>query len=255
MLLKDKKVAIFGLANNKSIAYGIADAFRAHGARMAFSYVGDSIKKRVEPICEEMGGDFIFPCDVTSTEQIEAAAQTVKEQWGNVDVLVHSVAFANRDDLTNRFIETSREGFALALDVSAFSLVALCKAFEPLLKPGASVLTMTYYGSQKAIPHYNVMGVAKAALEASVRYLAVDLGEKGVRINAISAGPIKTLAASAVGDFKSRLSHFEEFVPLKRMVTIQDVGGAALYLASDLSAAVTGEVTFVDCGFNMKGAS
>lgn len=254
MLLKDKKVAIFGLANNKSIAYGIAETFHAHGARLAFSYVGDAIKKRVEPICTEFGGDFIFPCDVTSTEQIEAAAQTVREHWGEIDVLVHSIAFANRDDLANRFIETPREGFALALDVSAYSLVALCKTFEPLLKPGASVITMTYYGSQKSIPHYNIMGVAKAALEASVRYLAVDLGEKGVRINAVSAGPIKTLAASAVGHFKERLSHFEDFVPLKRMVTIQDVGGAALYLASDLSAAVTGEVTYVDCGFNTKGA-
>ena len=255
MLLKDKKVVIFGLANTKSIAYGIAEAFRSHGARLAFSYVGDAIKKRVEPICEELEGDFIFPCDVSSTEQIEAAAQTVREHWGDIDVLVHSVAFANRDDLTNRFIETSREGFSLALDISAYSLVAMCKAFEPLLKPGSSVLTMTYYGSQKSIPHYNVMGVAKAALEACVRYLAVDLGEKNVRINAISAGPIRTLAASAVGDFKSRLSHFEEFVPLKRLVTIQDVGGTALYLASDLSAAVTGEVTYVDCGFNTKGAS
>lgn len=255
MLLKDKKVVIFGLANTKSIAYGIAEAFREHGARMAFSYVGDAIKKRVEPICQEMGGDFIFPCDVTSNEQIQAAADFVREQWGDIDVLVHSVAFANRDDLTNRFIETSREGFSLALDVSAYSLVAICKAFEPLLKPGSSVMTMTYYGSQKAILHYNVMGVAKAALEAAVRYLAVDLGEKDVRINAISAGPIKTLAASAVGDFKSRLSHFEEFVPLKRTVTIQDVGGTALYLASDLSKAVTGEVTYVDCGYNMQGAS
>ena len=255
MLLKDKKAVIFGLANNKSIAYGIAESFHAHGARLAFSYVGDAIKKRVEPICEEFGGDFVFPCDVTSTEQIQAAADTVKEQWGEIDILVHSVAFANRDDLTNRFIETSREGFALALDISAYSLVAMCKAFEPLLKPGASVIAMTYYGSQKAIPHYNVMGVAKAALESSVRYLAVDLGAKDVRVNAISAGPIRTLAASAVGHFKDRLSYFEEFVPLKRMVSIQDVGGAALYLASDLSAAVTGEVTYVDCGFNIKGAS
>jgi enoyl-[acyl-carrier protein] reductase I len=254
MLLKDKKAVIFGLANSKSIAYGIADAFRRNGARLAFSYVGDAIKKRVEPICEEMGGDFIFPCDVLDTGQIEQAAATVREKWGTVDVLVHSVAFANRDDLTNRFIETSREGFSLALDVSAYSLLALCRVFEPLLQPGSSVITMTYYGSQKAIPNYNVMGVAKAALEASVRYLAIDLGEKDVRINAISAGPIKTLAASAVGDFKSRLSLFEEMAPLRRMVSVQDVGGAALYLASDLSRAVTGEISFVDCGFNIKGA-
>ncbi len=254
MLLEGKKAVIFGLANNKSIAYGIAEAFKQQGARLAFSYVGDAIKKRVEPISAEMGGEFIFPCDVTDDTQVGEAAQTVLKHWGNVDILVHSVAFANREDLLNRFIQTSRSGFSLALDVSAFSLVALCNAFEPLLHPGASVITLSYYGSQKSIPQYNVMGVAKAALEASVRYLAVDLGEKDVRINAISAGPIKTLAASAVGDFKRRLSQFEEMAPLRRMVTIDDVGGTAVYLASDLSRAVTGEVSYVDCGYNTKGA-
>ena len=254
MLLEGKKAVIFGLANNKSIAYGIAEAFKQQGAKLAFSYVGDAIKKRVEPISAEMGGEFIFPCDVTDDTQVGEAAQTVLKHWGNVDILVHSVAFANREDLLNRFIQTSRSGFSLALDVSAFSLVALCNAFEPLLHPGASVITLSYYGSQKSIPQYNVMGVAKAALEASVRYLAVDLGEKDVRINAISAGPIKTLAASAVGDFKRRLSQFEEMAPLRRMVTIDDVGGTAVYLASDLSRAVTGEVSYVDCGYNTKGA-
>lgn len=254
MLLEGKKAVIFGLANNKSIAYGIAEAFKQQGARLAFSYVGDAIKKRVEPISAEMGGEFIFPCDVTDDTQVGEAAQTVLKHWGNVDILVHSVAFANREDLLNRFIQTSRSGFSLALDVSAFSLVALCNAFESLLHPGASVITLSYYGSQKSIPQYNVMGVAKAALEASVRYLAVDLGEKDVRINAISAGPIKTLAASAVGDFKRRLSQFEEMAPLRRMVTIDDVGGTAVYLASDLSRAVTGEVSYVDCGYNTKGA-
>ncbi len=254
MLLEGKKAVIFGLANNKSIAYGIAEAFKQQGAKLAFSYVGDAIKKRVEPISAEMGGEFIFPCDVTDDTQVGEAAQTVLKHWGNVDILVHSVAFANREDLLNRFIQTSRSGFSLALDVSAFSLVALCNAFEPLLQPGASVITLSYYGSQKSIPQYNVMGVAKAALEASVRYLAVDLGEKDVRINAISAGPIKTLAASAVGDFKRRLSQFEEMAPLRRMVTIDDVGGTAVYFASDLSRAVTGEVSYVDCGYNTKGA-
>ena len=200
MLLKDKKCLIFGVANNKSIAYGIASAFKANGAKLAFSYAGDAIKKRVEPICEEFGGEFTFPCDVSDDGQIAAAVDIAREKWGTVDVLVHSVAFAAREDLNRRFIETSRDGFRLALDVSAYSLTALCHAFEPLFNPGASVLTMTYYGAQKVIPNYNVMGVAKAALEASVRYLSVDLGKQNVRINAISAGPLKTLAATGISD-------------------------------------------------------
>lgn len=253
MLLEGKKALILGVANNKSIAYGIASAFRQQGARLAFSYVGDAIQKRVEPISAELGGEFTFPLDVTDDAQLAAAAEFVREKWGNVDVIVHSVAFANRDDLHGRFIDTSRAGFHLAMDVSAFSLVAVCKAFEGLLNPGASVLTMTYYGSQKVITNYNVMGVAKAALEASVRYLAVDLGEKGVRVNGISAGPIKTLAASGISGFKSILNHIEEHAPLRRNVTIEDVGGSAVYLASDLSSAVSGEVHFVDCGYNVMG--
>ncbi len=253
MLLKDKKALIFGVANTKSIAYGISAAFREQGAQLAFSYVGEAIRKRVEPISAELGGDFIFPCDVTRDEDIEAAAALVKEKWGSVDVLVHSVAFANRDDLQRRFIETSREGFHLAMDVSAYSLPALCRVFEPLLNPGGSVLSMTYYGAQKVITNYNVMGVAKAALEASVRYLAVDLGAKNVRINAISAGPIKTLASSGISDFKLIFNHIEEHAPLHRNVSTADVGGAAVFLASDLGSAVTGEVLFVDCGYNILG--
>ncbi len=253
MLLKDKKALIFGVANTKSIAYGISAAFREQGAKLAFSYVGDAIRKRVEPISAELGGDFIFPCDVTRDEDIEAAAALVKEKWGSVDVLVHSVAFAAREDLQRRFIETSREGFHLAMDVSAYSLPALCRVFEPLLNPGGSVLTMTYYGAQKVITNYNVMGVAKAALEASVRYLAVDLGAKNVRINAISAGPIKTLASSGISDFKLIFNHIEEHAPLRRNVNTADVGGAAVFLASDLGSAVTGEVLFVDCGYNILG--
>ena len=253
MLLKDKKCLIFGVANNRSIAYGIASCFKEQGARLAFSYSGEAIHKRVEPISEELGGEFIFPCDVTSDEDIAAAAALVKEKWGSVDVLVHSVAFANREDLTKRFIETSRSGFATALNISAYSLTALCHAFEPMLNPGASVLTMTYYGAQKIITNYNVMGVAKAALEASVRYLSVDLGAKGVRINAISAGPIKTLASSGISDFKLIFNHIEEHAPLRRNVTTEDVGKAAVFLASDLGSAVTGEVMFVDCGYNNMG--
>lgn len=253
MLLKDKKCLIFGVANTKSIAYGIASAFRDNGARLGFSYAGDAIKKRVEPICAELGGEFTFPCDVTDDAQIAAAAELAREKWGSVDVIVHSVAYAAKEDLNHRFIETSRDGFHLALDVSAYSLTALCHAYEPLLHPGSSVLTMTYYGAQKIITNYNVMGVAKAALEASVRYLCVDLGKKDVRINAISAGPLKTLAATGISDFRQVFSFFEERAPLGRNITTGDVGNAAAFLASDLASAITGEVMFVDCGYNNLG--
>lgn len=253
MLLEGKKVLILGVANTKSIAYGIACALRQQGARLAFSYVGDAIRKRVEPISEELGGEFIVPLDVADDASLTDAAQMVRDQWDNVDVIIHSVAFAHRDDLHGRFIDTSREGFRLALDISAYSLVTVCKSFEDLLQPGASVVTMSYYGSQKVITNYNVMGVAKAALEASVRYLAVDLGEKGVRINGISAGPIKTLAASGISGFKTILNHIEGHAPLRRNVTIDDIGGSAVYFASDLSKAVSGEIHFVDCGYNIMG--
>lgn len=253
MLLAGKKALIMGLANNKSIAYGVAEAFKSQGARLAFNYVGEAIKKRVDPLSEELGGEFTFQCDVCDDAQIAAAADLVREKWGGVDILVHSIAFANRDDLQGRFIDTPREGFRLALDVSAYSLTGVCRAFEPLLSHGASVITMTYHGSQQVIPGYNVMGVAKAALEASVRYLALDLGEKGVRVNAVSAGPIKTLAASAVSSLKHIFSHIEEHAPLRRNVTTGDVGGAAAFLASDLAGAVTGHVLYVDGGYNTMG--
>jgi enoyl-[acyl-carrier protein] reductase I len=253
MLLKDKKALIFGVANNKSIAYGVADNFKRNGASLAFSYVGESLKKRVEPISEELGGDFIFDCNVSSDDDIKSAADLVKTKWGQVDILVHSVAFANREDLQGRFINTSREGFSLALDVSAYSLTALCRAFEPLFAKDASVMTMTYYGSQKYITNYNVMGVAKAALEASVRYLAMDLGSSGIRVNAISAGPIKTLASSGINGFKTILGTIEQKAPLKRNVDQDDVGKAALFLASDLSSGTTGEILYVDSGYNTIG--
>ena len=246
MLLQGKKALILGLANNKSIAYGIANAFKEQGARLAFNYVGDAIKKRVEPLSEELGGEFTFQCDVTDDAQIQAAADLVKEKWGEVDILVHSVAFANREDLSGRFLDTSRAGFHLALDISAYSLTGVCRAFEPLLP-------MTYHGSTKVIPGYNIMGVAKAALEASVRYLSYDLGEKGVRVNALSAGPIKTLAASAVSGLKNIFTRVEEHAPLRRNVTTADVGGAAVFLASELSHGVTGEVIYVDSGFSQLG--
>ena len=253
MILKDKKAAIFGVANNKSIAYGISKSFKDNGARLAFSYVGEAIQKRVEPISQELGGNFIFPCDVSSDESIAEAAAIVKKEWGSLDVLVHSVAFAQREDLQGRFIDTSRDGFRIALDISAYSLVALCKAFEDMLNPGASVITMTYYGSTKVITNYNVMGVAKAALDCSMRYLSTELGPKNIRINAISAGPIRTLAASAVSGMRDMLSELAERVPLRRNVSIEDVGGLATFLASDLSSGVTGDTIFVDAGYNIMG--
>ena len=253
MLLQGKKALILGLANNRSIAYGIANALKEQGARLAFNYVGDAIKKRVEPLSEELGGEFTFQCDVCDDAQIQAAADLVKEKWGDLDILVHSVAFANREDLGGRFVDTSREGFRLALDVSAYSLTGVCRAFEPLLHEGSSVLTMTYHGSTQVIPGYNVMGVAKAALEASVRYLACDFGTKGIRVNAISAGPIKTLAASAVSSMKDLCSIVDRNAPLHRNVTTGDVGGTALFLASDLAHAVTGQVVYVDSGFSTMG--
>ncbi len=253
MLLEGKKALILGVANNKSIAYGVAQAFKAQGARMAFSYVGDAIKKRVEPISEEMGGEFTVALDVCDDAQIAAAVESVKEKWGSFDILVHSVAFANREDLQGRFVDTKRPGYGLAQDVSAYSLTAVCQAFEPLLTDGASVLTMTYNGSQRVLPGYNVMGVAKASLECSMRYLAYDLGAKNIRVNAISAGPIKTLAASAVASLKNIFAHIEEHAPLKRNITTEDVGNTAVYLASNLSSAVTGQIIYVDGGYNIMG--
>lgn len=253
MLLAGKRALILGLANNKSIAFGVAEALKAQGARLAFNYVGDAIKKRVEPLSEELGGEFTFQCDVCDDAQIQAAADLVREKWGGVDILVHSIAFANREDLQGRFIDTSREGFKLAMDVSAYSLTGICRAFEPLMEPGSAVLTMTYNGSQRVIPGYNVMGVAKAALEASVRYLAVDMGTKGIRVNAISAGPIKTLAASAVSSLKHIFTHIEDIAPLHRNVSTSDVGGAAAFLVSDLANAVTGHILYVDSGHNIMG--
>ncbi|MFW5488344.1 MAG: enoyl-ACP reductase FabI [Desulfovibrio sp.] len=253
MLLEGKKALVFGVVNDRSIAYGVAEQLRKHGAKLGLSYAADPIKKRIEPIAEQLGADFIVPCNVSEDEQIDACADFVKEQWGDVDIIIHSIAYANREDLKGRFIDTSREGFKVALDVSSYSLVALARAFEPLINTNGSVITMSYYGSGKVIANYNAMGVAKAALESCVRYLAVDLGHKGVRVNAISAGPVKTMAASAISGFKSILSTIEEKAPLHRNTTIQDVGKAALYLASDLASGTTGETLFVDSGYNIMG--
>ena len=252
-LLEGKKALILGVVNERSIAYGIAKCFKEHGARLAFSYAAPPIEKRIQPIVEELGGEFMVQCNVALDEEIDACRATVAEKWGDVDIMVHSIAFASRDDLRGRFIETSRAGFAMALDISAYSLVALCRAFEDQFSKAASVITLSYYGSGKVVANYNAMGVAKSALESSVRYLAVDLGASGVRVNAISAGPIKTMAASAISGFKTILERIEEKSPMRRNITIEDVGRCTLYLASDLSSGTTGDVVFVDSGYNIMG--
>jgi enoyl-[acyl-carrier protein] reductase I len=250
-LLEGKNALVFGVANNRSIAWGITQALHEHGAKVGISYAGEMLEKRARPLGEELGLGFIEPCDVTSDEEIEAVAQKAAEYFGKIDVLVHAIAFANRDELTGPYYNTSRDGFKMALEISAYSLVALCKAFQPHFSPGGSIMTMTYYGSDKVVPSYNVMGVAKAALESSVRYLARDFGPQGVRVNAISAGPIRTLAAAGVAGFKTLYKRFQDFAPLQQEITIEDVGGTAVYLASDLSAKTTGEVIFVDSGYNI----
>ncbi len=253
-ILKGKKGAIFGVANDKSIAWGIAQMLHQEGADLAFTYAGEILEKRVRPLAEKIGSNIVLPCDVTKDEEIKQVFQNIREEWGGLDFLVHAIAYANKEDLTNPFIETSREGFHLALDVSAYSLVALSRHAAALMegRQGA-ILTMTYLGSEKVIPNYNVMGVAKAALEASVKYLAYDLGPKGTRINAISAGPIRTLAASGISGFKEMLHFSSERAPLKRNINQDEVGRTALYLLSNMASAVTGEVLHVDAGYNIMG--
>jgi enoyl-[acyl-carrier protein] reductase I len=252
-LLEGKKVLIFGVANDRSIAWGIAQQFKEQGAKLAFSYVNEAIEKRVVPLAQEIGADFTFPMDVTNDEHYEQVKNIVEEKWGKFDILVHSIAFADRKDLKDKFLNTSREGYKMACDISAFSLVGLSQALAPLMNEGGSIMAMTYYGSQKVVKNYNVMGVAKAALEASTRYLAYDLGEAGIKVNCISAGPIKTLAASGISGFRELLSQVEEKAPLRRNVTQQDVGGTAVYLASELSGGVTGQVIYVDSGLSTLG--
>jgi enoyl-[acyl-carrier protein] reductase I len=249
-----KKFLIVGVANDKSIAWGISEALHKAGAELAFTYVNEMIEKRVRPLAQSLGCDLVLPCDVQSDSEIDSLAAALGNRWGRVDGIVHSVAFAEREDLQGRFSKTSRSGFKLALDVSTYSLIALCGRFEELLKAGqGSVLTLTYLGSQRVIPNYNVMGVAKAALEASVRYLAADLGNNGVRVNAVSAGPIKTLAASGIPQFKEMLAAFAGKAPLQRNVTLEDVAQTALFLLGPAASGVTGEVLYVDCGFNVMG--
>jgi enoyl-[acyl-carrier protein] reductase I len=252
-LLEGKNALVFGVANERSIAWGVAKALHEHGAKIGLSYAGEILKKRVYPLAESIGSTFIEVCDVTKDEDITSVAEKAKNAFGNIDILVHAVAFANRDELSGPYYNTSRAGFHLAMDISVFSFTALARAFQPFLRPGASLMTMTYYGSQKAVPSYNVMGVAKAALESSVRYLARDFGPQRIRVNAISAGPIRTLAAAGVSGFKGLYSKFAEAAPLRENVTIEDVGNSALFLASNLSSHITGEVLYVDSGFNIIG--
>jgi enoyl-[acyl-carrier protein] reductase I len=252
-MLDGRKALIFGVANDHSIAWGIAQALHAEGASIGFSSVESLIDRRVRPLAERLGSTFVEPCDVQSDEEVKRVFDRWREAHGDLDILVHALAFAKREDLEGSFVDTSRDGFTLALDVSAYSLVALVREARPLLHPGSSVMTLTYYGAEKVVANYNVMGVAKAALEASVRYLAADLGPDGIRVNAISAGPIRTLAAAGISGFKSMYGSFAAVTPLRSNITIEDVGRTALYLASDLSSAVTGEVIYVDGGFNVLG--
>ena len=252
-LLDGKKALIFGVANDHSIAWGIAEALHGAGATVGFSSVESLIEKRVRPLATSIGSDFVEPCDVQSDDQIRTVMTRFGARYGGIDILVHALAFAKREDLDGSYVDTSRDGFALAMDVSAYSLVALVREARPLLSPGSSVLTLTYYGAEKVVAHYNVMGVAKAALEASVRYLAADLGPEGIRVNAISAGPVRTLAAAGIAGFKKMYGTFAEIAPLRANITPEDVGKTALWLSSDLASAVTGEVIYVDGGFSVMG--
>lgn len=250
-LLEGKRGLILGLANERSIAWGITKACVREGAKLGFTFLNEALEKRVRPLAEEAGSNFVIKCDVQNDSDIDACFAEVKEHWGTLDFVIHSVAYANGDDLKNRFLETSRAGFSLAMDVSAYSLVAVTKRAKDLMPNGGSIVTLSYYGAEKVVPNYRVMGVAKAALEACTRELATDLGPEKIRVNTISAGPIRTLAASGIADFKQLLGHFEGRAPLRTLTTIEDVGNSAVYLVSDLASAVTGELHHVDCGFNI----
>ena len=252
-LMAGKRGLILGVANNRSIAWGIAKAAHAQGAEIALTYQGDALKKRVIPLAEELGSSIVLPCDVTDIASVDAVFAELTRVWGRLDFLVHAIAYADKAELDGRYVDTSEQNFTKSLLISCYSFTALAQRAEKLMSPGGSLLTLTYYGAEKVMPHYNVMGVAKAALEASVRYLAADLGKNGIRVNAISAGPIKTLAASGISDFRYILRWNEYNSPLRRTVTIEDVGGAGLYLLSDLSRGVTGEIHHVDSGYHVQG--
>jgi enoyl-[acyl-carrier protein] reductase I len=252
-LMADKQGLVMGVANDRSLAWGIAKAVHGQGARLAFTYQGEALGRRVRPLAESVDSDFVVEADVTSESSLDALFAGIAERWGRLDFVVHAIAFSDKNELTGKYLDTTRANFLRTLDISCFSFTDVCRRAAPLMGTGGSLLTLTYAGAERVMPHYNVMGVAKAALEASVRYLAVDLGGDNIRVNAISAGPIKTLAASGIGDFRYILKWNQYNSPLKRNVTIEDVGGAAVYLLSDLSSGVSGEVHHVDCGYHVVG--
>ena len=252
-LMAGKRGLIMGLANNRSIAWGIAQKLSDAGAQIALTYQGGAIEKRVRPLAEKLGAWVVGDCDVSQETSLDATFEAIEKEWGTLDFVVHAIGFSDKNELEGRYVETSKANFAMTMDISVYSFTAVAQRAEKLMSEGGSLLTLTYYGAEKVMPHYNVMGVAKAALEASVRYLAVDLGKQGIRVNAISAGPIKTLAASGIGDFRYILKWNEYNAPLKRTVTIDEVGASALYFLSDLSSAVTGEVHHVDSGYHTVG--
>ena len=252
-LMGGKRGLIMGVANERSLAWGIAQTLSQHGAALAFSYQGEALLKRVKPLAESVGSKLVLPCDVTDEASIDAVFAALKDEWGGLDFLVHAIAFSDKNELDGRYVDTTRDNFARTMDISVYSFTAVARRAASLMEGSGSLLTLTYYGAERVMPHYNVMGVAKAALEASVRYLAADLGEQNVRVNAISAGPIKTLAASGIGDFRYILKWNELNSPLRRNTTIKEVGGAALYLLSDLGTGVTGEVLHVDSGYHVVG--
>ena len=252
-LMAGKRGLIMGLANDKSLAWGIAKKLREHGAELAFTYQGEALAKRVKPLAEQLGSDFTFECDVSEMDALDGAFDTLKARWDTIDFVVHAIGFSDKSELRGKYVDTSLDNFLMTMNISAYSLVAVTKRAADMMPNGGSILTLTYYGAEKVIPHYNVMGVAKAALETSVQYLANDLGPANIRVNAISAGPIKTLAASGIGDFRYILKWNELNAPLRRNVTIDDVGGSGLYFLSDLSSVVTGETHHVDAGYHVVG--
>ena len=252
-LMNGKRGLIMGLANDKSLAWGIAKKLAEQGAELAFSYQGEALAKRVRPLAEQVGSDFLIDCDVTDMDKLDAAFAEIEARWGTLDFVVHAIGFSDKNELRGLYVDTSLDNFLMTMNVSAYSFVAVTRRARALMPNGGSILTLSYYGAEKVIPHYNVMGVAKAALETSVKYLAMDLGRENIRVNAISAGPIKTLAASGIGDFRYILKWNELNAPLRRNVTIEDVGGAGLYLLSDLASGVTGEIHHVDAGYNVIG--
>ena len=252
-LMSGKRGLIMGLANDKSMAWGIARALAQQGAELAFSYQGDALKKRVGPLAAQLGSDIVLPCDVADMESVDALFAALKDRWGTLDFVVHAISFSDKDELRGRYVDTTRDNFLMTMDISVYSFTAVTQRATAMMPAGGSVLTLTYYGAERVMPHYNVMGVAKAALEASVRYMAEDLGKDGIRVNAISAGPVKTLAASGIGDFRYILKWNELNSPLRRNITIEDVGKSALYLLSDLGSGVTGETHHVDAGYHVVG--